>query len=275
MSHSDSPAWPRRAGLPSAIRLIEPDGPAAPVIACLPHGGLDYPADLGDTLAVHPATLWADWLTPELYEFLPGIGVTTIMTRLSRFVADPNRDPVGEQHGGFWTSVVPARTPDGRSVYREPLTAAAISRRIRLAHAPFHQAVDHGIGRLLTGFRRVLLLDLHSFGLAASADVILGDRHGTTAAGGTVQLLAHALTANGLTVARNERFAGGWTVRRFAADPRVDAVQVELSQRRYLTIGPDPVMCQPPRGDFDGTRSALRGALAAIILSLTAAWRRG
>jgi N-formylglutamate deformylase len=274
VSHRPSVARPHPVDPAPAVRRIQPTEPAAPVVACLPHGGRDYPADLDGALAVDPATLWADWLTPELYGFLPEVGVTTIVTRMSRFVADPNRDPAGEQHGGFWTSVVPARTPDGRSVYREPLSPAAISGRIRLAHTPFHRELDRAIGQLLARFRRVLVLDLHSFGVVAGVDVILGDRHGTTAAAKTVRLIAGTLTAHGLAVARNQRFAGGWTVRRFGGDTRVDAVQVELSQHRYLVTGPGAPLREPPRGDFEQTQSLLRAAISEIARPLTACWRR-
>ena len=110
--------------------MLEPRGDTVPVVACLPHGGLDYPADLAGELAVRPDILWSDWLTRDLYAFLPDLGITTVTTRFSRFVADVNRDPDGEQHGGFWTSVVAARMPNGRAVYRRPLTSAEIGHRI-------------------------------------------------------------------------------------------------------------------------------------------------
>ena len=59
---------------------------------------------------------------------------------------------------------------------------------------------------------------------------------GHRAAGGH-GLLEDALGERGLAVRRNERYPGGWTVRRFAGHERVDAIQVELNQRRYLDLG--------------------------------------
>jgi len=129
--------------------------------------------ELRSELAVDPATLWADWLTRELYGFLPGLGITTITTTFSRFVADVNRDPTGEQHGSFWSSVVAAQTAGGRPVYRRALTQAEISHRIRLVHEPFHRSLDEAIERLLARFARLLVLDLHSFGRPLDGDVIL------------------------------------------------------------------------------------------------------
>ena len=235
-----------------------------PVVACLPHGGLDYPADLAEELAVNKDVLWSDWLTRELYAFLPELGITSVVTSFSRFVADVNRDPAGEQHGGFWTSVVAATMPRGRQIYRRPLTPGEIGSRIRLAHEPFHLALDSAVAKLLAVFPRVMLLDLHSFGAGLGGDVILGDRNGATARPGAVTRVARALSDAGLDVRMNERFSGGWTVRRFARHAQVDAVQVELNQRRYLDLDGHRYPGVPPRREFDETQRLLRRALATI-----------
>ncbi len=204
--------------------VTEPAGPPVPIVACVPHGGSEIPAELTVELAVAQEFLWCDWLTRELYEFLPDLGITTVITPFSRFVADVNRDPAGEQHGGFWTSVVAARMPNGRAVYRRPLTAAEIRSRILLAHEPFHRALDAVVESLLGRFPRLLLLD--------------------------------------------ERFTGGWTVRRFADRGCVDAIQVELSQRRYLDLD-RRVFPAPPRPlGFGVTQRLLSQAFADITAGL-------
>jgi len=245
--------------------VIEPGDPVVPVVACLPHGGRDYPAELATALAVSPDILWSDWLTRELYAFLPELGITAVTTTFSRFVADVNRDPSGDQHGGFWTSTVAARMPNGRAVYQRPLTASEIGHRILIAHAPFHRALDSVIKRLLRRFPRVLLLDLHSFGAGLDGDVILGDRQGVTARPVAVRLLAGALATADLDVRLNQRFTGGWTVRRFAGHEQVDAVQVELNQRRYLDLDRRRYPGTPPIGAFDATRRLLRIALEDVV----------
>jgi N-formylglutamate amidohydrolase len=246
--------------------VIEPACPPVPVVACLPHGGREYPAELTGDLAVRPDVLWSDWMTRELYEFLPELGITTITTRLSRFVADVNRDPAAG-HGAFWSTVVAARMPNGRAVYRRELDPAEIAHRVRLGHEPFHRALDGVIERLLLQFPRLLLVDLHSFGSAQDADVILGDRHGLTARPEAVRLLAGALGDGGLSVLRNERYAGGWTVRRFAGHDRVDAVQIELNQRCYLDLSRRRFPHPPPVGEFAATQRLLREVLAGGVIA--------
>jgi N-formylglutamate amidohydrolase len=243
------------------VVVLEPSRPPVPVVACLPHGGRVYPDELTAELAVRPDVLWSDWLTNELYAFLPELGITTVTTAFSRFVADVNRDPA-TGHGSFRSSVVAARMPNGRAVYRRELTAGEVSHRVGLAHEPFHQALDQVIDRLLARFPRLLLLDLHSFGREAPGDVVLGDRHGTTARPEATALLAGALTGAGLSVLHNIRYPGGWTVRRFAGVARVDAVQVELNQRCYLDLARRRYPGPPPVGAFEPTQQVLRALLA-------------
>jgi N-formylglutamate deformylase len=246
----------------------EPSGDPVPLIASLPHGGREYPDRLAAELAFSPERLWSDWLTRELYAFLPELGITAVSTPLSRFVADVNRDPAGEQHGGFWTSVVTARTPRGQAVYRRALGPDEIQDRIALAHEPFHRALDAAMAELIQRFGRVLLLDLHSFGVQLDCDVVLGDRHGTTASPAAVELLAGAFAGQGFAVRHNERFTGGWTVRRFAADDRVEAIQVELQQSCYLDWeGP---RSGPPRPgpSFSLAQQRLRAVLGQVASGL-------
>jgi len=244
--------------------MIEPSGALAPIVACLPHAGVEYPTELTSELTMSPDVLWSDWRTGELYDFLPELGITTITTAFSRFVADVNRDPDGEQHGSFWSSVVPACTPAGKPVYRRSLSPAEIRHRIRLAHEPFHQALDTAIDRLLNVFPRILLLDLHSFGVPLDGDIIIGDRRGASARPAAVRSVADAFARKGFTVLINKRFIGGWTIRRFAANDRVDAIQVELNQRCYLDIDEHRYQSPQPAGAFQSTKRSLRSALQDI-----------
>jgi N-formylglutamate deformylase len=246
--------------------MIEPSASPVPIIACLPHGGAEYPPDLAADLAMSPDELRPDLLTRELYDFLPELGITTITTNYSRFVADVNRDPGGDQHGAFRDSVVAAHLNSGRQLYRRELTQDQISYRIRLAHEPFHRALDQAVDQLLSRHDRILLLDLHSFGIDLAGDIIVGDRHGTTADPATTQRIQEALiSGTGLDVRLNQRYIGGWTVKRFAAHDRVDAVAIEVNQRCYLDLRHRAHPAKLPLRDFDQTRQRLRRALEHIV----------
>jgi len=82
-----------------------------------------------------------------------------------------------------------------------------------------------------------------------------------------VTQVADAFAGQGLTVLRNERFTGGWTVQRFAGHERVDAIQVELNQRRYLDLARRRYPMHRPSASFAATRRLLHRALAAASSS--------
>jgi N-formylglutamate deformylase len=247
------------------ITVIKPTAAIVPVVASVPHGGMDYPEDLAVDLKVSPEILWSDWLTRELYDFLPELGITTVTTSFSRFVADVNRNPDGIQHGPLSMSVVADSFGSAaRPIYRRRLTAEDIKHRIQLAHEPFHQALDQAVAERLGDFPRILLLDLHSFGIPMDGDIIVGDHKGGSARPEATRLVTDAYARTGLDVRVNQRYTGGWTTRRFVDDDRVDAIQVELNQRSYLNLDDHRSSAPPPRGPYDQVKHQLRTAIQAI-----------
>lgn len=139
--------------------------------------------------------------------------------------------------------------------------------RLELAHAPYHRALDRAVAAALRLHPRVLLLDLHSFGIPLGVDVVLGDGNGSTARAEAGDRVEQALRSTGFTVARNLRFTGGHIVRRWADEPRVDAVQLELDQRRYLRPSDVEANRPQPRRDPAGwarTRGAVTEAIRLI-----------
>ena len=247
------------------ITVIRPAGAVVPVVACVPHGGTDYPPDLAVDLKVSPEILWSDWLTRELYDFLPELGITTVATSFSRFVADVNRNPDGTQHGPLSMSVVADRIGSAsRPIYRRRLTPDDIRYRIHLAHEPFHRALDEAIAERLGDFARILLLDLHSFGVRMDGDIVVGDQNGGSARSEATRLVTEAYRGTGLDVRVNQRYTGGWTTRRFLHDDRVDAIQVELNQRSYLNLDDHRSHAPPPKGPYDRVKLQLRAAVHEI-----------
>lgn len=207
---------------------------AVPLVLSVPHGGTSLPGSCTAGLRIPAADLWSDWYSAELYDVTGELAVPTVMAGLSRFVADVNRAPVAPLHGSFWSTPVPARDPDGTPLYDRPLTEQELQARLELAHAPYHRALDRAVAAASSRHPRVLLLDLHSFGVPLGVDVVLGDGNGSTADAAASDRVERALLRQGFTVARNLRFTGGHVVRRWADDERVDAIQLELDQRRYL-----------------------------------------
>ncbi len=201
------------------------------MVASIPHGSEVLPEPFASQMLPVEA-LRTDSHTAELYSFVGGLGATVVEARLSRYVADPNRDLDAPRFGPFPKGIV-ASTDGWRPLYPAPLAPDAVAERIALAHTSYHDALDRAIASHLARAPRVLLVDLHSFGVPLDVDIVLGDGRGSTASQTAVGLLESALTHAGFRVARNRRFTGGWIVRRFAGVEAVDAVQVEVAKRLY------------------------------------------
>lgn len=215
----------------SGVHVRPPLGAARPFVASIPHGSDLIPERFASQMLLTEG-LRSDAYTPEVYGFVAELGATVVEAALSRYVADPNRDLAAPTFGPFPRGIV-ASTDGWRPLYAADLAPDAVAERIAVAHTAYHRALDDALATHLAATDRVLLLDLHSFGVPLDTDVVLGDAHGSTAAGEVVMLLEAALADAGFRVTRNRRFTGGWIVRRFAGVAAVDAVQVEVNKRLY------------------------------------------
>jgi N-formylglutamate deformylase len=253
------------------IRVREPRGAPAPVVASIPHGGETITPSVLARLACDPAQLTnTDWHTPLLWEFLPELGIAAVEATLNRYVVDANRDP-SIPYGDFRRACVAAATPWGVPLHESPPDEDELAERLALGHAPYHEALDRLVEAALAHHRRVLLLDLHSFGVPLGFDVAVGTRRGTTATSETAALVVEALVREDFTVASTMRFPGGWILRRFEAREDVEAVIVELHYSAYLV--PDGWPRARPRLDpphFDRARERLQRAVEAIVAGFRA-----
>jgi N-formylglutamate deformylase len=256
----------------TSVASREPEGSVAPVVASLPHGGELMPAWAFQDLACPVAELTnIDWHTPALYDFLPSLGVTTVEATLSKYVADPNRDPA-VPYGDYWKAAVASENPWGTKIYTRDPTPSELAARIAVAHAPFHLALDAALQRLSeTNGGMTLLIDLHSFGMPLDADVILGNVNGTTALDRTVERMSDAFTRQGFKVKVNEQWVGGYIVRRFADNDQIEAVQIEIHYDTYLTTDVSTPQARPnvDVGRFNDARARLRQAIKEIV-----SWRK-
>ena len=81
----------------------------------------------------------------------------------------------------------------------------------------------------------MLLLDCHSMPpRTGDANVVFGDRHGTSAAPWLVEAAEAIARRRGFAVARNVPFAGGHIVERHGAPrQRIHALQIEVDRAAY------------------------------------------
>jgi N-formylglutamate deformylase len=252
--------------------LHAPKREAVPIIASLPHSGLYVPPEI-DRLFTQQHRQWlrnTDWHLPQLYSFLPELGVTMLEATHSRYVVDLNRDPSGELYGSFTRAVVASATSDGAPIYAEAPDSSELAARVVAYHAPYHKVLRGVLADTVERFGRALLLDLHSFMGPIHNDICIGDRRGSSCSADVSDAFHDALNDSGFDVVRNAPFAGGYIVRAYANPPAVEALQIELRYTVYLDCAK---IDEPGRPELDPSRIAaaqarLQPAMTRAITSL-------
>lgn len=258
---------------PDLFVVRRPEGRALPVVASLPHSGLHVPPVIGDLFTPeHRAWLRnTDWYLPELYDFLPRLGIATVVATHSRYVVDLNRDPDGLVYGDFFQALIARNTADGAPIYLAPDAPRNYAAVVAGYHAPYHAALRQVLDETLASFGRVLLLDLHSFMGPTEHDVCIGDRRGRSCLASTADCFERALRAQGFDVSRNEPFAGGFITRHYGRSPGCEALQIELRYPTYLDCShidePGPPRLDPAR--MSAARRRLRPAFEQVVAVLS------
>lgn len=229
--------------LPYVLR--PPTSTPVPIVLSCPHVGTEIPPDIAATMTpLARRTPDTDWFVHDLYGFAPAMGITLVHARFSRYVVDLNRDPAGAKlyaDGRAETGLVPVQSFAREPLYDGPTPdAAELRRRVDRYYKPYHAAIEAALSELRQRHAHVLFFDAHSIKRRVPsirpepfADVILGDQAGRTA---HRQLARTALDAlQGLDVAHNEPFMGGYLTRSFGrpAEGR-HALQLEMSQDLYM-----------------------------------------
>lgn len=247
----------------------------SPLVLGLPHTGTDLPPDVAEGLNdAGRALADTDWHVHRLYDGLAD-GLTTVRTRLHRYVIDVNRDPSGASlyPGQATTGLCPLTDFDGRPIHKtgqEP-DAAEIERRRRTYHAPYHGALAAELERVRARHGFAVLCDAHSIRSRAPflfdgtlPDFNIGTDGGATCAGAIEAAVAGICeAAEGYTAVLNGRFRGGWTTRHYGRPTDgLHAIQMELAQSTYMAEAP-PWSWQPARAE--GLRRVLSQILKTLI----------
>ena len=223
----------------------------------------------------------ADLFVDRLYRIGEPDGPETyVAAQLSRFVCDLNRDPDDVAPGAVPEHRAP-RNSDGRGFIWAVTTtgAPALSRPLTLPewsgrtaiHTAYHEAISRALLRARARFGFAILVDGHSMpsrGRAghtdsgsARADVVPGDREGTSCSPALRALVIRHFAAAGLTVKPNEPYKGGFiTAHHGRPADDVHAIQIEL--RRDLYMDEEKFVIVQP--GFD----RLRGLIAELLAEL-------
>lgn len=278
------------------FRLLSPVGDAAsPLVFASPHSGRLYPKSAGFDPDLSELSLRSaeDALVDRLIEGAPERGIPVLLATHGRAWLDLNRAPAdldpglihdllagagGGPRAEAGYGVVPRLTGDGQPLYRERLSLAEVTRRIAAAHAPYHAALDALMQEAHARHGVAVLIDWHSMPgprasppakrpVAAFPQIVLGDRHGVACATALTRRVSALLGGEGLRVALNHPYAGGWTTERWGRpDKGFHALQIEISRALYL----DEARMQPGAGwaRSQGIINRLIDALAREVRNL-------
>ena len=276
------------AGTPPPVYEVQaPKRWTGAAVYASPHSGTWYPPGFVAKSALDPLTLRRseDSFVDRLFDAAPLFGSPLVRCNFARVYLDVNReayelDPAMFEDtlpaeanttslrvaGGLGT--IPRVVADGAEVYRGKLRFEEAQRRVQEVYLPYHGA----LGQLLVSARErfgfAVLVDCHSMPSSGGerddprrrADVVLGDRYGTTASRRLVDLVARAFAEEGLRVVRNNPYAGGFTTYHYGRPPeRVHALQIELNRGLYM----DEARIEPHAGF--GTLKAVATRVIATL----------
>ena len=250
--------------------IAEPSRLATPFVFNAPHSGCIYPAALTEAARLDPAALRRseDAHIDRLFAGVVALGAPLMSARFPRAYLDVNREPYEldprmfegrlpaqantrsmRVAGGLGT--IPRIVADGHEIYRRRLPVEEAHRRIETLYQPYHRALDGLLARSLMLFGEVILIDCHSMPStslgrddAAKAEIVLGDRYGTSCSPILTEAIEGAFRARGFGVVRNKPYAGGYiTERHGAPGHRRHALQIEINRAIYMdetTLVPSP-----------------------------------
>lgn len=220
----------------------------APLLISVPHDGTVLPDAIAARMQPDARRVPdTDWHIGRLYAFARELGASIIVPGYSRYVVDLNRsaDDVSLYPGQNTTGLCPVVQFSGDPVYLDghAPTAEEIGVRVETFWRPYHDALRMELDRIRDEHGRVVLWEGHSIRghVPFLFDGRLPDLNLGTASGHscTPALQARLETVLGAQSrydwVSNARFKGGYITRHYG-DPeaRIDAVQLEISQRNYM-----------------------------------------
>ena len=231
---------------------IHPPRGSLPVLLSIPHAGREYDPDLLANAAQGRLALETleDPLVDRLCWRAIAAGLGAVVQNVPRAAIDCNREesevdpaavhaispaPVGPR-ARFGLGLVPSRTHRHGALWRRPIDRSELNRRIEQVHRPYHSALATALDALAARHGCAILIDCHSMPpRRGQADIIIGDRHGESAASWLAKESAQIARRQGFRVAFNDPYAGGAIVATHGRPAEgIHAVQLEIDRSTYL-----------------------------------------
>ncbi len=267
--------------------LYEPRGEPVALVLDSPHSSDVFPEDFGHAVSEFDLSDAEDKFIGELYRGVQGLGGVLLEAGFSRTYIDPNRaagdidldlvegdwpdeySPSGKAAIG--KAAIWRLLEDGREIYARRLPVAEVRHRVEHYLRPYQQQLKRLLDAAHARHGMVYHVNCHSMPAVSGvtdegalgsvrADIVLGDRDGTTCSGEFTELVRGLFAEAGYDVAVNDPYKGVELVRAFSdpANAR-HSLQIEINKRLYM----DEERREKHDG-FDAFRRKLEVVLARI-----------
>ena len=248
---------------PTPFNLHGPAEPRTPLVLDSPHSGTDFPDDFGSVLSEFDLREGEDCFVDQLWLPATERGVGLIAARAPRTYVDANRH-AGDidlelMAGGRWPgelqpsgkarigkALIWRTLDDGRAIYDRKLAAREVQSRIDRFHTPYHRALAARIEATHARFGASWHIDCHSMNAVGGAqaeggagrpraEIVLGDRDGTSCEPAFTEFVRSFLAGLGYEVKVNDPYKGVELVRAYA-NPAAGrhSLQLEINKRLYM-----------------------------------------
>jgi len=243
------------------FEIIEPALWRGPVLFNSPHSGRIYPRAFLGSSRLDLATLRRseDSFVDELALGVVERGYPLMRAHFPRCYVDVNREPYEldprmfegrlpsfantrsmRVAGGLGT--VARVVGDAQEIYDQRISVDDALRRIENLYKPYHRALRKLFTRVHREFGAAMLIDCHSMPSSTSskderprADVVLGDRYGTSCVGLISETVETTLRSLGYAVSRNKPYAGGFITEHYGNPAAgLHAIQLEINRALYM-----------------------------------------
>ncbi len=131
---------------------------------------------------------------------------------------------------------------DAQEIYDQRIPVDEALRRIETLYKPYHRALRRLFTRVHGDFGAAVLVDCHSMPSSSGtkderprADIVLGDRYGTSCVGVITETIESTLHGLGYALSRNKPYAGGFITEHYGnPGAGLHAVQLEINRALYM-----------------------------------------
>jgi N-formylglutamate deformylase len=274
--------------MPGVLLSRGPIGPALPLVFDSPHSGRDYPEDFGHAVPVELLRRAEDAFVDELIEAVPSHGATLLTALFPRAYIDPNRheheidlgmlgEPwphpvVASEKAEMGLGLVRRLIKGTIDIYDRPLMVAEILARIEGFHRPYVAELARLLDNAHETHGAAWHVNCHSMRSAGRkrgqsiprADIVLGDRDGTSCGADFTAFVAEVARDLGYRVALNDPFKGAELVTRFGRPHEArHSLQIELNRALYMDE--DRIEKRTDFAAFKQDMDRLTGAIADYV----------